>query len=60
MKTKARVTKARLRPFNLTVIGAIIKPTMAADKPAKGNQKIISRSNPITLEVATPPITAEV
>ena len=49
INTKAKVTSPRFNPFNLTVIGAIIKPTIEAAIPDKGSQIIISNSYPITL-----------
>ena len=59
IKTRANVTSPKFNPFNLTVIGAIINPTIDAANPDKGSQIIISNSYPITLDVAIPPITAE-
>ena len=59
-KTRASVTNAKFKPFNLTAIGEIITPTIAATIPDRGSHINISNSYPITLLVATPPKTAEV
>ena len=60
INTSARVTKPKFKPFNLTEIGAIMRPTKPATTPESGSQTIISNSYPITYVEPTPPNTAAV